>query len=221
MKEDREADDERIAWHPAFFTAIQQELLEYRDDLSFESEHQLNAEPLKIDVVIIKKRRDVIIKKNIAAIFRMYNIIEYKSPDDNLSVADFYKVYGYACLYAVLDKVDITEITISFVETKHPRGLLKHLKEVRGYRVTERWDGVYIVEGDVVAIQIIENKKLGEGDNLWLRSLRNDIDAQSLGRILTDEKLVKDDGLSAYLQVIMAANSAALEEAELRSVLKI
>ena len=57
------------------------ELDEYRNVLQFISEYQLNTEPLKIDVVIIKKSRDIPIKKNIAAIFRKENIIEYKSPE--------------------------------------------------------------------------------------------------------------------------------------------
>ena len=42
----------RIAWHPAFVQAIQQELEDYLDVLTFESEHQLTTEPLKIDVLI-------------------------------------------------------------------------------------------------------------------------------------------------------------------------
>ena len=43
-------------------------------DLTFESEHQLLTEPLRIDVLIIKKKRNVVIKKNIAQIFRRFGI---------------------------------------------------------------------------------------------------------------------------------------------------
>ncbi|MDR0871387.1 MAG: hypothetical protein LBN39_11405 [Planctomycetaceae bacterium] len=53
-----------IQWHPAFFEAIQLELEEYRDVLIFNIEYDLTAAPLKIDVVIIKKRKNVVIKKN-------------------------------------------------------------------------------------------------------------------------------------------------------------
>ena len=87
----------RRFWHPAFFEAIQMELDEYRHALQFTHEHQLTTEPLKIDVVIIKKTGDIPIKKNIAAIFRKVNILEYKSPDISVTVKDFYHVYGYAC----------------------------------------------------------------------------------------------------------------------------
>ncbi|MCL2381872.1 MAG: hypothetical protein FWC64_12960, partial [Treponema sp.] len=44
---------ERIAWHPAFYEAIQMELGEYSHVLEFAPEQQLTTEPLRIDVVII------------------------------------------------------------------------------------------------------------------------------------------------------------------------
>ena len=123
----------RIAWHPAFVQAIQLELEAYKDSLEFHSEYQLVAEPLKIDCVVIKKAKNVVIRKNFAAIFRDVNILEYKSPDDHVSVADFYKVYGYACLYASFGKIPVTDLTVSFIQSRYPGKLLKHLKNVRGY----------------------------------------------------------------------------------------
>ena len=73
-------DTKFIDWHTAFFEAIQMELEKYSQGLDFAYEYQLAAKPLKIDVVIIKKPKDVFINKNIASIFRMVNILEYKSP---------------------------------------------------------------------------------------------------------------------------------------------
>ena len=87
---------ERIVWHNAFFEAIKMELDEYTHALQFISEYQLNTEPLRIDVIIIKKTADILFNKNIASIFRKVNILEYKSPDDYVSVKDFYLVYAYA-----------------------------------------------------------------------------------------------------------------------------
>jgi hypothetical protein len=62
----------RINWHPAFVEAIQMELSDYKDNLEFHSEYQLTSEPLRIDCVVIKKPPDLVIEKNIAAIFREY-----------------------------------------------------------------------------------------------------------------------------------------------------
>jgi len=95
---------DRRSWHPAFFEAIQLELDEYRHALQFTYEHYLTTEPLKIDVVIIKKTGNIPIRKNIAAIFREVNILEYKSPDNYISIKEFYHVYGYACLYQSLNQ---------------------------------------------------------------------------------------------------------------------
>jgi hypothetical protein len=48
-KPDESSGEERIAWHPAFFEAIQIELDEYSHVLQFMSELQLTTEPLRID----------------------------------------------------------------------------------------------------------------------------------------------------------------------------
>ena len=77
-------------WHSAFYAGIQIELEDEADNLVFENEHQLSTQPMEIDVLIIKKETDRPVKKNIGRIFKKYNIIEYKSPDDSLSVDDFY-----------------------------------------------------------------------------------------------------------------------------------
>ena len=69
---------EKIKWHPAFAAAIQLELDEYKDYLDFSIEHELTDEPLKIDVVVIKKLKDIEISKPIGRILKGYNVFEYK-----------------------------------------------------------------------------------------------------------------------------------------------
>ena len=48
---------------------------------------------------------------------RTYNVIEYKSPEDALTIDDFYKTVGYACFYkgygGHVNAVPINELTIS------------------------------------------------------------------------------------------------------------
>jgi hypothetical protein len=83
MKQKNTKRASRISWHPAFVEALQMELQAYRDDLEFVPEHSLAAEPLKIDCIVIKKAKGAVIKKNIAVIFREWNVIEYKSPTSN------------------------------------------------------------------------------------------------------------------------------------------
>ena len=136
-KEQRVVDEEGnlLQWHPAFYAGIQIELENELDKLIFESEHNLSKKPMRIDVLIIKKLADDAIYKNIGRIFRRYNIVEYKSPTDYLSIDDFYKVYGYSCFYKSeakrVDSIKITDITITFVSKKYPIELIEHLEKIR------------------------------------------------------------------------------------------
>ena len=190
------------------------ELEEYSNILQFIAEYPLTAEPLRIDVVIIKKSRDISIKKNIASIFRKVNILEYKSPDAYISVKDFYLVYGYACLYLVLNEVDITDLTLTFVSSRYPRELLAHLREGRGFMVEEKRPGIYNIRGDILPIQIVDNRKLSAEDNIWLRGLDNKLGAPDMRQIAAEiYRQGKAARIRAYLDVITKANKESLQEA--------
>ena len=88
----------KIQWHPRFVAAMGMEFKEDRENLEFESEHNLNMKPLEIDLLVIKKEPYTEIHNEIGKIFRKYNIMEYKSPEDSLSIDRFYKVTG-VCLF--------------------------------------------------------------------------------------------------------------------------
>jgi len=207
-------DEERIAWHPAFFEAIQMELEEYGENLQFLSEYSLNTEPLRIDVVIIKKHKDIPIEKNIATIFRKVNILEYKSPHDNVAVEDLDKVYAYAYLYKVLNPVDIRDITLTFVGSRYPRELINHFRKVREYLVEEKTPGIYTVKGDIVSIQIIDSRKLSAEENLWLTGLDNRLKASEIRRVTGEiARQGKAARIRAYLDVVLKANKESLMEA--------
>ena len=70
---------ERDHWHSGFLGAIELEFYEYRDELIFDGEHQLSKEPLKMDLLVIKKKKHVQINNQIGEIFRQHNIFEFKS----------------------------------------------------------------------------------------------------------------------------------------------
>jgi hypothetical protein len=203
----------RIEWHAAFVEALRMELEQYHDVLDFLVEEELTNAPLRIDVVIIKKIRDVVIEKNFARIFKDYNVIEYKSPGDYVSVGDFYKVYGYACLYLNLKKVPITDMTLTFVESRHPRELLAHLKNVRGYTVAKNSPGIYTVSGDIFPIQVIDSRKLSDDENLWLRNLSDSLDAEAVDQVMSEiERRGKAARIGAYLYAVAQANAGIVEE---------
>ena len=205
-------------WHPAFFAGIQIELEEDADNLVFENEHQLGTKPMEIDVLIIKKETDRPVKKNIGRIFKKHNIIEYKSPDDSLNVDDFYKVYGYTCFYKAdaryVNSIPADELTITFVAEKYPRKLIEHLKNVKKYRVEEKEKGIYYVYGDLIPIQILITKKLSAEENLWLKSLTNNLKEPENARQLIEDyqKNQENDLYRSALEAIMRANQKLFQE---------
>ena len=207
-----------LQWHPAFCAAMRIELEEEADKIRIEEEHLLGEKPMQIDLLIIKKDKAQKIKKNIGQIFRTYNILEYKAPDDYLSVNDFYKVYGYACFYQsqtdTAEAIDPAELTITFVCNHYPRRMLTHIKHVRGITTRLREPGIYDLTGDPIAMQLIVTKKLSKGNNFWLQSLRNDLRSEEEIRTI-EEKYGKNRDKTPYqavMDVIMRANDEKMEE---------
>ena len=202
----------RTAWHPAFVQAIEHELEDYLDVLTFESEHQLTTEPLKIDVLIIKKEKNVVIEKNIARIFRTCNVVEYKSPRDRATIESYHKTHCYARLYASLNKIDINEMSVTVVATRHPRKLFAFLK--KQYTLQHVGQGIYLVQGDTCPTQVIVSEELSEDDNLWLNNLRDDLTTEQLDRVVAAAE--NKSGIDAYTYAIGAANIETMEDLQMR-----
>ncbi len=210
----------KLQWHPAFFAGIQIELEEERDKLIFENEHQLSTKPLEIDVLIIKKQPNVQIKKNIGRIFRGYNIIEYKSPEDSLSIDDFYKVYGYACFYKSdvlsVNAIKAEDITLTFVVNKFPREMVKELQRTRKIEVVKFDEGIYHISGDIFPIQVIHTTKLSKENNFWLRNLTNDLKAKEDARNLLEKynDRQQENLYQSVMDIIVKANIELFEEVD-------
>ena len=61
---------EKDYWHPGFVGAIELEFINDKEVLVFDREHELSKESLKMDLLIIKKKKDAVIENQIGAIFR-------------------------------------------------------------------------------------------------------------------------------------------------------
>ena len=68
----------RVNWHEAASCAFQIELKDYSDILEYISEYVLGKNSYRIDLLIIKKLSDMAIPKNIARIFKTFNLLEIK-----------------------------------------------------------------------------------------------------------------------------------------------
>jgi hypothetical protein len=207
-------DHKRITWHTAFCDAIRMELLPYADILDFDIEHPLTREPLRIDVIIIKKKKEAVIDKNIAAIFKGRNIVEYKSPEDSLGIADFHQVMAYTHLYCTPpEKGDMRDLTVTFVTTREPREVKEYLRAVYGYRLTEAWPGITLITGSVLPMQIIERGKLRAEDAVWLANLGGDLSGEVIKAVLEEAKrLPKGAPVGAYIYMVLMANAVKVRE---------
>lgn len=211
-----------LQWHPAFFAGLQIELQDERENLIFENEHQLGTKPKEIDALIIKKEKDIPIKKNIGRIFRKYNIVEYKSPKSYLSIDDFYKVLAYAYLYKAdtggQNSIDIAELTITLVSGRYPKKLVRHFETVWGYHIKEQEKGIYYIgkgEGkDILPIQLIVTSRLEERENLWIWSLTNKLKSREEMELLVKEyQKNKDNKLyESVMDIIVRVNHREFQE---------
>ena len=150
----------------------------------------------------------------IRQIFRKFNVIEYKSPEDGLSIDDFYKTIGYAMLYKGLGEtvnaVPADELTVSLFRHRKPRGLFRYLSEEAGVKVERRYPGIYAVSGYHIPVQIVVTKELAKEEQSVLRLLTYRADEGETVRFLRSMEHLTDPGdrnnARAALEVIAAAN---------------
>ena len=57
--------EDKIQWHPAFYGAAELEFRENKKDLIFEREYNLSKEPIRADLLIIKKATEAKIQNEI------------------------------------------------------------------------------------------------------------------------------------------------------------
>lgn len=209
-----------LQWHPAFYAAAQIEFENEQEKLRFENEHQLSKKPLLIDVLIIKVKKGGRIHKNIGKIFREYNIIEYKSPEDYLNINDYYKVLGYACLYQAdtekVCQISPEEITITFVCTHFPQKLMKYLTDGKELDVICEEEGIYYINKALFPMQIIIIDRLTSEHNFWLSRLRKDLTVtDDIEKMAKEYRKKRNSPLySAVMDVLMRANHDTIEEAK-------
>lgn len=197
-----------INWHSGHYAAMRLEFIENDDDLIYETEHQLNHEPVRIDLLVIKKNKDIQIANELGAAFRGHNIMEYKSEDDNLSIDTIFKANAYALLYkAYADTVDgikIDDITVTLTRLGYPREAMKALK-AQGYIIEEKNSGIYMITGKaIVPTQIIVISQLNEKLHFWITKLRKSITKEQILQVLKKGKTLNEKKIDLYIAPLIS-----------------
>lgn len=211
-------EDGKLQWHPAFAAALRIELEDEMEKLDIKDEYTLSKKPMQIDVLVVKKEKKEPIRKNIGRIFRTYNIIEYKAPDDYVSINDFYKVLGYTCFYQSdteqVMKINPDELTITFVCSHFPQKMVAHLQNRYRVRLEKQENGIYYINNSYFPMQIVIVNQLSKEENYWLQSLRNDLKpGEEIRELVKNYEKKKKSGLhQAVMNLIVRANWEKMEE---------
>ncbi|MGL5438105.1 MAG: 3-isopropylmalate dehydrogenase [Lachnospiraceae bacterium] len=186
--------------------------------LQFLKEYNLTEKPLQIDSLVLKLEPGCEVSKSIGRIFRRYNIIEYKSPGDYISVNDYYKVLGYTCIYQsnteTVQAIKPEELTITLIANHYPRVLMEHLKVQYGAEIDLMFPGIYYLKGLMFPVQIIITGKLSPGEYIWLSRLRMNLKVAEDIRPLAEAYKGKEKHphYEAVMNLIIRANYQQYEE---------
>lgn len=211
---------ERNYWHPGFLGAMGIEFRSYRQSLHFDDEHTLSKESIKMDLLIIKKDKSVAITNEIGEIFREHNVIEYKSPDDGITIDDYYKTMAYTYLYKGLGEtvnaIPGEELTVTMIRSAYPVALFKKIEESGG-KVEEKYPGVYYIHGIFnTPSQILVTKELNPKLHASLRVLTKRVKEEDVETFLQMAREFEEPGdrhnADAVLQLSVSANRSVYEE---------
>ena len=70
MKENKDDSKGTIFWHPAFCAAHELTLRDYKDILEYTPEYELGKRPLRMDILIVKKKKKCRITDPIASFYK-------------------------------------------------------------------------------------------------------------------------------------------------------
>lgn len=202
----------RVNWHEAASCAFQIELKDYSDFLEYLTEYILGKNSYRIDLLIIKKLTNKIIPKNIACIFKTFNLLEIKGIGSSVSIDSYYKTIGYAGLLinqmGMPNQYSSLDTSLTLLSYHYPRKLMKHLKDERKLTIAKASPGVYYINKETFTIQIIVTKELSPEDNLYLRCLTNKLQSTGLANQLANDysKHQEQDIYIRYMHQITTAN---------------
>ncbi|MBR1486106.1 MAG: hypothetical protein IJ597_02490 [Synergistaceae bacterium] len=210
----------RTRFHYGFYAAMEVEYDLANIPLIYEQEIELGKDPVRLDFLIIKKNSDIVMSDPIGEFFKQVNIFEYKSPEDGLSIDDFYKVQGYALIYKgfgrKVNELPIENITLTIVRHIYPRELLKDLKK-SGVVINNIHPGIYRFEGKLsIPVQLVVSSLLPPDEYEGLKLLSSgatvdDIISYTEKAIASDNERIKEN-VGTVIEVCLAVNKNIEED---------
>ena len=210
-------------WHSWIDIVLHMFLHGYKS-VKIHSELKLGVQPPRTDFVVVNEDQHVDLELEIFDIFREHNIIEFKSPGDELSIYTICKGIGYVGFYIyVMHRkgidVDLNQVTLTFVRDTRPDKLLReladHIEEgpVKGIYYIKNWEIKY-------PIQIIHSAALKGEKYAGLRVISNDPSVEDIGEMFKQSSNESDPVIrelfNAYWKISAKLTGEKLEEAKRR-----
>lgn len=205
----------KINWHEMTVCGLKITLKQYYQFLEFLSEYPLGKNNYRIDLLIIHKLSDIPIPKQIASIFRSYNIFEIKGIGSSLDTFSYYKTNGYAGLF--IDSIkqknnDFTsrsDISISFLCNRYPRKLFRHLSQNCGKPIEKYAPGIYYIHNEMYPTQVIVTSQLSDKENLYLQCITNHLTNQEQIKNITTDYIKNQENqiYETYMNYLTIANT--------------
>ena len=196
--------------------------------MTYEQEVELGKEPVRIDFLVIKKENDIVLDDPIGEFFRQVNIFEYKSPEDGLSVDDFYKVQAYGLLFKgfgrKVNELPIENITLTIVRHIYPQNMMKMLQD-SGIIISNVHNGIYRFEGKLcIPVQLVISSQIPVGEYQGLRLLAKgatveDIKSYAEKAIASGNERIKENA-GTVIDVCLSVNPNIEEATKMYEAVK-
>lgn len=165
----------RTRFHYGFYAAMKVEYDLAKAPVTYDQEKQLGEDPVRLDFLIIKKESEAVLSDHIGEFFRDVNLFEYKSPEDGLTIDDFYKAEGYGLIYKGFDRkvneLPIGKMTLTLVRHAFPREMLNTLAD-EGFSIEKPYPGIYRIDGKIsIPVQLVVSSRLPKGEYEGLKLL--------------------------------------------------
>ncbi len=217
------AETKRTRFHYGFYAAMEVEYDLANIPLTYEQEVELGKDPVRLDFLIIKKGPDIVLRDPIGEFFKQVNIFEYKSPEDGLSIDDFYKVQGYGLIYKgfgrKVNELPIENMTLTIVRHVYPRDMIKALKK-SGIVVNSTHKGIYRFEGNLsIPVQLVVSSQLPLDEYEGLRLLAEGATVENIinyaeKAIASDNERIKENA-GTVIDICLAVNKNLEEDTKM------
>lgn len=206
-----------IQWHPGYVSAIKMEFKDDKKDYFLGGALKVGNLPLEVDMIILKNEGAKESSSIIGRCFKRWNLLEFKSPGDELNIDTFVKGLAYVSLYKTsADRVDgykLEEITYTFIRQEKPVKLMKRLAAEMGYHITSEYKGIYYVKRENILdffFQIIVIRELNLEECIWLGVLQKGITKEGFRLFLESSGKLKDldeqRNVDTINEVVIGAN---------------